>query len=120
MYFIFTFDINKSLSTEKRDETVSSIQTALTNYKTSQSGRYVRPISNFMLFECNDNEKRKKFITDIRSYTDSNKGHLTFLVSPLINSDRGFIGLIKKDHHLLIQAITKNDIIDELDTNLFF
>lgn len=108
MYFIFAFQYANNPSPKTKTEIVNKIQTVINNYNSNGKGKIVVPIINNVFIQCNNNDDRKWFLEKIKLIVDQNS-YIRFYVSPIIDIDKGFSGLLNPKHHELIKEITSNE-----------
>lgn len=108
MYFIFAFQYANNPSPTIKTEIISKIKSALNTYVTNNKGKIVVPINNNIFIQCNYTEDRKWFSEKIKTISDV-RPYLRFYISPIIDIDKGYVGVLNKKHHELISEITSNE-----------
>ena len=108
MYFIFAFQYANNPSSNIKTEIISKIQFTINTYTSSYKGKVVVPIINNVFVHCNSNEDRKWFSRKIKEISGQ-RPYIRFYISPLIDIDKGYVGVLNPKHHELITDITTNE-----------
>jgi len=108
MYFIFAFQYTNNPSSNIKTEIVTKIQSIINAYGSAHKGKVVVPITNNVFVQCDSNEDRKWFSNKIKEISEQ-RPYIRFYISPLIDIDKGYIGVLNTKHHELIKEITTNE-----------